>query len=157
MAVGCGRKGKGSTTHVLTDGIGTPLAVKLTGAQVHELRVALKVVDQVSVRRRRGRPRKRPEILGADKGYDSRGFRRELRRRGIRPSIPLRRWPGRRRRPGRPPKLHPASADRWVVERTHAWMDNWRRLVTRWERRAPNYLAFLIIACFMTCLRLISG
>lgn len=155
--MGWGRKGKGSTVHLLTDGAGTPLAIVVTGAQVHEQRVALQVVDRVRVPRHRGRPRKRPDTLGADKGYDSRRLRRELRKRGIRPSIPQRQWPGRRRKPGRPPKVHPASATRWVVERTHAWMDNWRRLVVRWERRTHNYLAFFTIACFMTCLRLISG
>lgn len=129
----------------------------VTGAQVHEQRVALQVVDQVRVPRPRGRPRQRPGMLAADKGYDSRRFRHEVRRRGIRPSVPQRTWPGRRRRRGRPPSVLSASAARWIVERTHAWMDNWRRLVVRWERCAHNYLAFLTIACFMTCLRRISG
>lgn len=142
---------------MLTDGAGTPLAVLVTGAQVHEQRVALQVVDSVRVPRPRGRPKQRPETLAADKGYDSRGFRRELRKRGIRPSIPQREWPGRGRKPGRPPKVHAASAARWIVERTHAWMDNWRRLVVRWKRRVHNYLAFVVIACLMTCLRAISG
>lgn len=141
----------------MTDGMGTPLALQVTGAQVHEQRVALRVVDQVRVPRSRGRPKQRPETLGADKGYDSRQLRRELHKRGIRPSIPQRVWPGRHRRPGRPPQVLPASAVRWIVERTHAWMDNWRRLVVRWERRVHNYLALIIIACFMICLRLISG
>lgn len=142
---------------MLTDGLGTPLAVVVTGANVHEQQVALHVVDSVRVPRCRGRPKRRPFTLAADKGYDGAAFRRQLRQRGIRPSIPRREWPGRRRKPGRPPKVHPASATRWIVERTHAWMDNWRRLVVRWERHVHAYRAFLVIACFMTCLRGILG
>lgn len=155
--MGCGRKGKGSTAHLLTDGAGIPLAVLVTGAQVHELRVALEVVDSVRVPRLRGRPKQRPETLAADKGYDSQGLRRGLSKRGIRPSIPQRVWPGRRRKPGRPPQVHEASAVRWIVERTHAWMDTWRRLVVRWERLVHNYRAFLVIACIMICLKAILG
>lgn len=154
--MGCGRKGKGSTIHVMTDGAGIPLVTLVTGAQVHEGQVAMDLVDGVWVPRPQGRPKQRPETLAADKGYDSREFRRELRQRGIRSSIPHRVWPGRKRRPGRPPKVHPASAARWIVERTHAWIDNWRRLVVRWERHARSYLALLFIAPFMTCLRRIS-
>ena len=121
---------------------------------MHEQRVALAVVDQVRVPQQRGRPKQRPKTLAADRGYDSGTLRAALRSRGIRPSIPQRRWPGkfRRRQP-----LHAASAARWIVERTHAWLDNWRRLVVRWERRVQNYTAFLTIACFMTCLRRILG
>lgn len=142
---------------MLTEGNGLPLAVVVTGAQVHELKVALPAVDQVWVARSRGRAKQRPKTLAADRGYDSRALRQQLRRRGIRPSIPQRVWPGRRRRRGRPSTLHPASRQRWKVERTHAWIDNWRRLVTRYERHSHIYLAFLLIACFMICLRRILG
>lgn len=142
---------------MLTDGAGIPLAVLVTGAQVHEQRVALQVVDRVRVPRSRGRPKQRPGTLAADKGYDAKALRRQLRQRGIRPSIPQREWPGRRRKPGRPPTIHPASTSRWIVERTHAWLDNWRRLVVRWERHVHTYHAFLVIACLMTCLKGILG
>lgn len=155
--MGYGWKGKGSTVHVMTDGAGIPLVAVVTGAQVHEGQVAMDLVDGVWVPRPQGRPKQRPETLAADKGYDSRELRQELRRRGIRPSIPQRMWLGRKRKPGRPPALHPASAARWIVERTHAWMDNWRRLVVRWERHAHLYLALVFIAAFMICLRRISG
>ncbi len=142
---------------MLTEGDGLPLAVAVTGANVHELKVALPVVDRVRVARRRGRAKQRPTTLAADRGYDSRALRQALLRRGIQPSIPQRVWPGRRRRRGRPPKVHAASRQRWKVERTHAWLDNWRRLVTRYERHDHVYLAFLIIACLMICSRRILG
>ncbi|MCH8283840.1 MAG: transposase [Chloroflexi bacterium] len=57
----------------------------------------------------------------------------ELRRRRIRPSIPQRTWKGRRREPGRPPVVHETSLRRWKIERSHGWLDNWWRLVTRYD------------------------
>jgi transposase len=91
--------------------------------------------------------------LAADAGYDSRPLRRQLRKRGITPSIPERKLKKRkRRRRGRPAKVHPVSQQRWKVERAFAWLNNWRRLATRYERRSSIYRAFLTIACFMVCL-----
>lgn len=155
--VGYSRKGKGSTLHLLTDGSGIPLAFLVTAANVSEQKVALAVVDRVRVPQVRGRPRQRPATLAADKGYDSVGFRRALWRRGIQSSIPPRVWPTRRRRVGRPPKIHPASTYRWKVERSFAWLDNWRRLVVRWEYHLENYLALTLLACIMFSLARILG
>ena len=114
---------------MLTDGEGIPLAAAVRSVLVHEQRVALAVVDQVRVAQQRGRPKQRPKVLAADRAYDSGSLRAGLRRR-----------PGkfRRRQP-----LHAASTVRWIVERTHSWLDNWRRLVVRWERSVQNYMAFL--------------
>ncbi len=102
-----------------------------------------------SAARRHGRPRKRPKSLVADRGYDSRKFRRAMRSRGIRPCIPPRRYQGKRR-PGRPLGEHrEAYAQRWVVERTFAWLGNFRRLVVRYEHRLSVYQAFFTIACIL--------
>jgi transposase len=49
------------------------------------------------------------------------------------------------------------ARQRWVVERTFAWLGGFRRLVVRWERKAQIYLAFLLIACILILLRAISG
>lgn len=141
--------------HVLTEGQGVPLAFDLTAANVAEVVVGLDVVDRVRVPRPQGKPKKRPVTLAADKGYDSAEFRRQLRRRHIRPSIPRREWPTRKRKPGRPPTTRPASAQRWKVERTHGWMDNFRRLVVRYDRHPDSYLAFLTMACLIMTLSVI--
>lgn len=138
--------------HLVTEGNGIPLAFSVTAANVSEVTVGLEVVDRVKVPRPQGRPRQRPATLAADKSYDSGDFRWGLRRRGIRPSIPQRKWKGRRRRPGRPPLVHQVSRSRWKVERSHAWLDNWRRLVTRYDWYTESYVAFLTIACFMVTL-----
>jgi transposase len=149
MDIAYGWKGKGSTVHLLTEGNGLPLAFLVTAANLAEVTVGLQVVDRVRVPRPKGRPKQRPASLGADKSYDSADFRQELRRRRIQPSIPRREWPNRRRKPGRPPETHEASKDRWKVERSHGWLDNWRRLVTRYDWYTQSYVAFLTIACFM--------
>ncbi len=39
------------------------------------------------------------------------------------------------------------KARRWVVERTHSWMNRFRRLLVRWEKKPQNYIAMLHIAC----------
>ena len=141
----------------MTEGNGLPLAFLVTAANVSEVTVGLEVVDRVKVPRPQGRPRQRPASLAADKSYDSADFRWELHRRGIQSSISRRRWKNRRRRPGRPPLVHPVSQSRWKVERSHGWLDNWRRLVTRYDWYTESYMAFLTIACFMvTLLRILQ-
>jgi IS5 family transposase len=147
-----GWKGKGSIVHLVTEGNGLPLASLVTAANVSEVTVGLEVLDWVKVPRPQGRPRQRPASLAADKSYDSADFRWELRRRGIQPSIPRREWKNRRRRPGRLPLAHSISQSRWKVERSHGWLDNWRRLVTRYDWYTGSYVAFLTIACFMVTL-----
>ena len=119
-----------------------PVALALTSARVHEQRMVLALVE--------GSGPRAPQVLAADRGYDSKKLRQELRARGIIPSIPARQEPGHTR-PVEP--LQEASKHRWIVERTHAWMDGWRRLVVRWEHKAQNYLALCILVCCIFCLR----
>ncbi len=91
---------------------------------------------------RRGRPRRRLNKLHADKAYDHRRCRRECRSRGIVPRI-ARRGIESSARLGR---------HRWVVERTFAWLNRYRRLTVRYERRADIHLAFNTLACAMICM-----
>ena len=93
--------------------------------------------------RHRGRPRRRPDKLHADKGYDHRRCRRECRARAIKPRI-ARRGIENGQKLGR---------HRWVVERTFAWLNQFRRLATRYERRADLHLALTTFACAVICLR----
>ena len=93
--------------------------------------------------RHRGRPRRRPAKLHADKAYDHRRCRRECRARGITPRI-ARRGIESSARLGR---------HRWVVERTFASLARFRRLTIRYERRADLYLALTTLACAVICLR----
>jgi transposase len=62
-------------------------------------------------------------------------------------------WRGRKRQPKAP---DPAARHRWPVGRTNAWLHNWRRISTRWERRPELYFALLQLACSMIICRLLE-
>jgi transposase len=137
----------GTKRHVLTDAKGIPLALKLTGANVHDSRMLEAVVDAVPpIRQCWGRPRKRPAKLHADKAYDHRRCRRALTRRRIQHRI-ARRGIESSQRLGR---------HRWVVERTLAWFAQFRRLAVRYERRSDIHLAFSTLAAALIVWRFIE-
>ena len=100
------------------------------------------MVDAIEpIRRPRGRPRKRPQKLHADKAYDAKKCRKALRRRGIKAIIA-------RRGKESSEKL---GQYRWVVERTLAWLNRFRRLTIRYERREDIHLAFTTLGCALIC------
>jgi transposase len=119
--------------------------VVLIAANVHDSKVFETLVDAVGPIKRpgRGRPRKIPEKLHADKAYDFARCQEVLRRRGITSRI-ARRGKDTSERLGR---------HRWVVERTLAWLARYRRLLVRYERRADIHEAFLHLGCSLLCLR----
>ncbi len=128
----------------------------LTAGQVHDSTQLEPVLDAIRVPRRgRGRPRKRPARLLADKGYAYRKCRRALRRRQIRHTIPERRDQRAQRaargaKGGRPPAFDRAAYRRRnVVERCVNRLKQWRGLATRYEKRALNYRAMVVIAALM--------
>lgn len=122
-----------------------PLAVVLTGANVHDSKVFEELIDSVNpVKGWRGRPKKRPMKLHADKGYDDyprcrrflrkRGIKARIARRGVESSEKLGRY-------------------RWTVERSFAWLSCYRRLTIRYERRADIHEAFLDLGCALICFK----
>ena len=146
--IGPAKVGKGTKRMLVADGNGIPLALLIARASRAEVKLAEATLDRVRVPRRRGRPRKRPERLVADKAYDCDRLRSWLRRKGIIPCIPP-----RENRKGRRKRWEEEYKERWHVERTFAWVGNFRRLVVRYERLASMYEAFCILACIIICLR----
>ncbi|MEU9174753.1 transposase [Streptomyces sp. NPDC048420] len=92
---------------------------------------------------RPGRPRRRPDTLLGDKGYDSQANRLELRKRRILPVIPRR----------GAPSVQGLGKLRYVVEQTFALLHHFKRLAVRWERRTEVHDAFVSLACFLICWR----
>lgn len=90
---------------------------------------------------KRGRPRKRPDRVQGDRAYDSQNHRAALIARGIEPVLAKRNTE------------HGSGlgAFRWVVERTNAWLHQFRRLRVRYERRSDIHEAFLLLACIVIC------
>ena len=126
-----GRAKPGSKHHLITEGHGIPLAVSLTGGQRNDVTQLMPLIAAIPpVRGRRGRPRRRPEAVSADRGYDHDRYRRQARATGITPVI-ARRGTG-----------HGSGLDvhRWVVEQSIALLHWFRRLRIRWgdPRRHPR-------------------
>lgn len=134
--------------HLATDRGGIPLAVLLTAANVNDSVVFEELIDSIGpIKRPRGRPRKRPEKLHADKAYDNRRCRGALTKRGIKIRIA---------------RIGVDSSDklgrhRWVVERTLAWYPQMhRRLRIRYERRGDIWEAWHHLASALICLRYLA-
>lgn len=134
----------GSKHHLIVDRHGTPLAVSPTGGNRHDVTQLMPLLNAIPrVRGVRGRPRNRPRRLFADRGYDYDKYRRLIRARGITPKI------------ARKDTSHGSGLGktRWVVERTFAWLHQFKRLRISYEIRADLHLGLLQLACSIICLR----
>ncbi len=137
---------------VVASGQGIPLGVQLTSASPHEATLIESTLQRVAVPRAgRGRPRKNPRRLVYDKAADSDPLRKRLKRRGIDLICPH-----------KTNRIKPATQDgrklrrykrRWKIERSIAWIGNFRRLVVRYERQIKMYQAFFHVACLLITLR----
>ncbi len=129
---------------MITEGGGIPLAVTLTGGNRNDITQLAPLLEAIPpVRGRRGRPRRRPASLYADRAYDFDKHRDLVRARGIEPRFARR---GTEHGSG-------LGAHRRVVEQTIAPLHWFRRLRTRWEIRDDIHQAFLSIACSIICWR----
>jgi len=123
---------------------GLPLAALLTGANRHDSKVFELSLDAIPpTKTPAGQRRKRPVKLHADKGYDYPRCRAALRRRHIQVRIARKGIDS----------SHRLGRHRWVVERTLAWLNRFRRLTVRYERRADIHQAFLTLGCCLICFK----
>src|SRR5438876_6637306 len=139
-----GRGKSGVKRSVLTEGHGVPLAVEIEGANRHDMKLTLAgiVVD-------RPKPTEaKPQGMCLDKGYDYQEVRDILHDFGFTAHIRAR---GEETRAIK--KKAGFKARRWVVERAHSWMNRFRRLLVRWDKKPANYLAFLHFACGLIAFR----
>jgi transposase len=120
------------------------MVLLLTAGQRHEQVMFESLMEAGAVKRPgHGRPRIRPDRVAGDKGYSSRKIRRYLRRRGIGVVI------ARQKRERRVRFDKAAYRQRNIVERLVNRLKQFRRIATRYEKRAVNYLAMLTIAAIM--------
>ncbi len=140
---------------LVADGNGLPLGLELASANHYEAKLAVPALQTVRVPHGQGgRPKQRPKELVADKAYDSRRFRKWLRSKGIKPTIPSYERRARKKpKRGRPMKVGLGYAERWKVERTFAWLGSFRRLLVRHERYHSTFRAFFLIAFILLSLR----
>lgn len=130
---------------MIVDGQGTPLAIEHTGANVHDSEMAIALVDAIPpIKQPRGRPRRRPDEVLADRAYDAEEkIRKPLRQRKTKPLIAKRNTENG----------SGLGKFRYVVEAAFDWLFNQRRLRVRYEKRDDIHQAFLIIGCFLICWR----
>lgn len=128
------------------------MSILLTPGQAGDNPHLLALLDAIRVNQPGpGRPRKRPDVLIADKGYAHNSTRRALRQRGIRHVIPERRDQVAHRAAkgsagGRPPSFDTVTyKKRNVVERCFNRLKQWRDLATRYAKRASLYRASLVL------------
>ena len=122
----------------MCDQNGLPLTVLISAANTHDSQLMLPLLDSLApIRSPRGRPRHRPDKLHADKAYDQRPLRAEVRRRGIAVRI-ARKGVESSQRLGR---------YRWIVESCLSWLLRNRRLIRRYDRKAEHFQAFADLAC----------
>ena len=137
----------GMKDHVLVDGRGVPLSLVVTAANVND-HVALPELlnNHVIVR-----PRPtcfEPQHLCLDAAFDNEVTRKTLCRECYMPHIAPKGG-----RPEDAPLDPGGQARRWVVERTHAWFDRFRRLVVNWEKTTESRYAFLCLASALMAYR----
>jgi transposase len=134
----------GSKHHVIVEAHGIPLAATLTGGNRNDVTQLIPLIKAVPpIRGKRGRPRRRPEAVYADRGYDHDTYRRRVRELGITPKIARR---GTEHGSG-------LGVYRWVAESAFALLHHFRRLRIRWEIRDDIHEALLALGCAIICWR----
>jgi putative transposase len=141
------RAKRGVKRSLLTEGAGVPLAVIIEGANRHDCKLVEATLEQLPVERPQPTP-KRPQGLCLDKGYDYEEVRALVKGFGYTAHIRARGEEAQAiKRTAR------FKARRWVVERTHSWLNRFRRILIRWEKKPDNYLALLHLSCALITFR----
>jgi transposase len=131
----------GTKRSVLTEAKGIPLSVAVSGANRHDVKLARPTIENIQIKKPRATKRKKQNLC-LDAGYvgdevqelaSEFGFTLHVRPRGEE-AQELK-------------KNTHKKARRWVVERTHSWLNRFRRILIRWEKKAKTYIAMIHLAC----------
>jgi transposase len=133
------------------------LNIEISAANDHDSIYFIDLLDKISLKGVRGRPRTRPDEVNADPAYDSDEIRSYLRRRGIKSNIPVNRRNRKFPKRGRPPRFDEKSyKNRGAVERFNAWIESFKRILVRFERLAICFMAAVNLACIRMVLRVLK-
>lgn len=135
-------RGKSGTKRsLLTEGDGIPVAVAVEGAHRHDRKLVEATLEAMAVERPEPTD-EAPQHLCLDKGYDYPQVRELVKAGGYTAHIRTRREEVQEKS-----QIPGYRARRWVVERTHSWLNRFRRLLIPWEKKVENYLAMLHFTC----------
>ena len=137
------KRGKGTKIMAVADGHGLPIAIDVASASPHEIKLVRSTLDA-------GFLADPPERLIGDKAYDSDALRADLAAEGIELITRQRRNRKVKTQDGRSLRRY---CRRWKVERLFAWLQNFRRLITRHEYDVLNFLGFVQLGCIVILLR----
>jgi putative transposase len=132
---------------LLTEGQGVPIGLAVAEANRHDMKLVRATLENIALDRPKPTPQQ-PQGMCLDKGYDYQevrdilqefGFTEHIRSRG-QEAQEIKNEAGKKAR-------------RWVVERTHSWLNRFRRILIRWDKKPENYIAFLHFACALVAFR----
>jgi transposase len=126
------------------DKSGLPVAIHVESARPHEVRLVAKTLASRFTKQA-------PRRLIGDRAYDSDPLDKELEHQGIELISPHR--TNRRKTRTQDGRRLRRYKRRWKIERLNSWLQNYRRIVTRYERNAGNFLGFVQLGCLMILLR----
>ena len=129
----------GTKRSILVESSGVPLAVVISGANTHDVKLLEKTLDAVIITRPEVTEHA-PQHLCADAAYTGTPADQAMSERAYTPHV-------RSRGEEKAEKQEGKKARRWVVEVTFSWFNRFRRLLVRWEKKEKNYLALLHFAC----------
>ena len=132
---------------MLCEGKGVPIGLFVEGANRHDMKMTRGTLDSIPVKRPKP-TKKTPQNLCLDKGYDYDEVRELAKEFHYTAHIKARGEEAQaiKRKAG-------FKARRWVVERTHSWMNRFRRILIRWEKKLQNYLGLLHFVCALITYR----
>ena len=141
------RAKSGVKRSVLTEGHGVPIGLVVEGANRQDMKMVRDTFENIVVKRPKP-TRKKKQNMCLDKGYDYAEVRDLLKEFGFTAQIRTR---GEERQEIKTEAGK--RARRWVVERTHSWLNRFRRILIRWDKKPEAYLAFLHFACALIAFR----
>jgi putative transposase len=138
----------GTKRSLLVEAKGVPLAIEVGPAQRHEVKMLAETLDGIVVDRPLPSEQQRQNLC-LDKGYVGEPTQQEAQARGYEVHVPEKANAKKKRKRKRGRR----KARRWVVEVTHPWLNQFRRLLVRWEKKKANYQLMLYFACAIVCWR----
>jgi len=142
--VGKTKRGKGTKIMAFSDGSSIPLALHTESASPHEVTLVGETLES-------GFLKEKPERLIGDKAYDSDPLDETLEEQGIEMIAPHR--TNRKKRKTQDGRKLRRYKRRWKIERLFAWLQNFRRLVVRYEYKDENFLGMVQLGCILILLR----
>lgn len=137
----------GTKRSLLVDEHGVPLGIVVSGANRADVKLLEPTLEEIMIER--PAPSDGEQNLCLDKAYAGQPTEVLAQQQGYIVHVPdkANAKQKRTRKPGR------RKARRWIVEVAHSWLNRFRRLLVRWEKKKTNYLSMLYLACAIVCWR----